>query len=120
MEINVDYTWSDDDYNKNIKWKTEIDMSYESYPSVTKIMKEYYDDEKERLYCYEIPRKKKYCLEHVCWYDYINNDSDDSDDEDETLSYTSSEEITTSSEESITEDMASIIDDEIYKKFSYV
>lgn len=115
--------WDDDErgphkmpYNENCKREKE-----EEYVPIWKILKEYYDEEKEKLYvtssspprlgafnatCYDEDDEYEYECEYECEYE----PSDEYYEEEEEIP----------KEKSQVEEIGDIIEKEIYKKFSYV
>jgi len=116
--------WDDDErgphkmpYNDNCKREKE-----EEYVPIWKILKEYYDEEKEKLYVTSSspPRLGAFnatCYhedeEYECEYEYEPSDEYSDYEEEE-----GEEEIP--KETSQVEEIGDIIEKEIYKKFSYV
>lgn len=68
-----DYTWDDDERSLKMpsfrKFRTTEANAEDEYVSVTKILKEMYDEDKKKLYCYEVPsyHKERHCTYLDMW-----------------------------------------------------
>lgn len=120
--------WDDDERSLNTKY---LSMSYrknqqaakEYTPSITQIMKEFYDEEKAKLYSFNYTdHHKDFQVNNQQDYAFENSSSDtESYYTDDSASEHKSD---TESSEEVLEDsndpLVKIMDDAIYKKFSYV
>jgi hypothetical protein len=96
----------------------------EPYVSITSILKQYYDEEKAALYCYDTyssPTKKKTC---EYYYDDQESQVSSSSNLGETSEQHESEDESSASSSPTPEPeedpLVKIVEDSVYKKFSYV
>ena len=102
---------------------TEYRPKEEPYVSITSILKQYYDEEKAALYCYDTytsPTKKKTC---EYYYDEQESQVSSSSNIETSEQHESEDESSTSSSstpEPEEDPLVKIVEDSVYKKFSYV
>jgi hypothetical protein len=121
--------WDDDERSLSLKYINTAMRNNKKddtkYVPITQIMKEYYDEEKAKLYCYSPPESPLHTYSNLVYTESSSFASSSNDDqvEDESSyeisSGTSSD--TGNTEENDTEDpLVKIMEDAVYKKFSYV
>lgn len=100
-------------------------LKEDPYVPITKILKEFYQEERDRLYCYEQSptRRRTYEEDHILWHEELSlsssQDSASSDSESENTKENIPPNVTV--EEEVEDDsLVRIVEDSVYKKFSYM
>ena len=117
--------WDDDERSLSLKYINTAMRNNKKddtkYVPITQIMKEYYDEEKAKLYC-SPPESPKHTYNNLVYTESSSSSNDDQVEDEssyEISSGTSSD--TGNTEENETEDpLVKIMEDAVYKKFSYV
>lgn len=91
------------------------------YVPVTQIMKEFYQEEKDKLYCYGgYSPKASWSYDEIVSEHSVSSYNSIEDSETTTDENTQSDTISNEDEEAVEDPLVRIVEDAVYKKFSYV
>jgi U3 small nucleolar RNA-associated protein 14 len=90
-------------------------LKEEPYVPITKILKEFYQEERDRLYCHEWWHGHE---DHNLWHEELSSQESISTEESDSSKEESASNVT---EDEVQDDpLVRIVEDSIYKKFSYM